>query len=791
MNGQAGLGFLVARYWQRRWGRAVMMLLGALVGVALLVAVLLVNDTVVSTYSAWSRSVAGSSQLEITALTAPGLMQDWVQVIRGRPGVAEAGAVVEQRSHLFRAEQMVEVNVRGVEPAVDQRLRPSVLLTGRFLAASDRDVTVLSESAADALSVNLGSVVELLTPDGLLALTVVGVYRPGGLGAWLRERVALVTVSGAQAAFLSGREVVTRVDVALAGGSQFNGPDEAAALQADLGSLLAGVAQVRRVDRAARELTAASRGLRMLLLLVGVLTLVAAGGLITSNGLALLAERSADANTLSALGVSRRRLRLWQGAEVGVLLVAGAVPGVLLGHLAAGGLMSQLPGTFLAPYAVPLGPARANLTELFPETVLAACAALLLAVVTTVLLRGLLARVAERLLRAGGAPLWLRLAAGAVGRHRLRASVTAAAVLLTVTGLVGIQGAFDSSRRSLMTWLDTAVTWDLLLGGGEDGRAWRLPLSRATLAGVTALPGVNEAAPERQVTVASSGRRLPVIALESGLASTQARLRVVQALDPGQTSAVSFGVIGGEGSVALSVPLAKRLKVGVGDQLPFSTQSGERTYTVTALVDDRASTVEAAYLDLSDYAAHWQDPAIDAIALRLEPGSNASDVALALAQRSRDAGVDPRLAPQVALAAGYRAELVASVTETYRLVRALSVLAVLVALLALVNNTVVASWQLRAEQVALRSLGAPLSLVNATLAAESVMSATLGVVAGIGAGTVLSWRITELMPGATASTWHLPVDAYALALLLVLGATAAAVLVAGSRVKFGPRPSTG
>lgn len=781
MDAQFGLGYLLRRFWQRRWGRSLPMLLGALFAVTVLVAVLLANGIIVGMHSAWARRVAGSAQLQVTPIGEPGLQQAWLPVIRARSGVAEAGAVVEQRSHLFLAQRTVSVTVRGVEPTVDERLRSRELVVGRLLSANDHDVTVLSESAAEELGVNLGSVVELLTPEGLLVLTVVGVYRQSGAGVTVRERVALMTVGSAQDAFLKGSRRLTRIDVAVAGEGSSVDPRAVAAVRADLSSLLAEAGRVRSASMAAAEQILASRGLRMLLLLAAGLTVIATAGLITTNGLSLLTERSADAATLQALGVSRRRLRAWLAAEAATLLVAVGLPGVLLGYLAAQALLSRLPATLLAPFGVALGGPHAASRWWIVGLVLVTAAGLLLVLLTSLLLRRLLTTLERRLLSAGKTPLWLRLSASAVGRRRLNASVSAATVLLTVAGLIGIEGALDSSRRSLTLWLDSSVTWDLLLGSGASGGTTRATLSRATLVDVQAHTAVREAAPQRQVTLASRGRSLPVIALEPRLASTQQRLEVVQALDPGQSSGAGSALSSGS-SVALSVPLARRLNVGVGDQLPFTTQNGERAYIVTALVADSATAVEAAYLDLSEYAAVWQDFAIDAITLRLHPGSDAGEVAAALAQGSHHAGIDPRLFPETASADAHRTELLASLTETYRLVRAFALLAVLIALGALINAAVVASWQGQNEDATLRALGAPRHLVVTVQAAESAASAVLGVVAGSVVGTVLSWRIVGLMTGPVAPTRSLPVDAYTLALLLVGGAALTALLLASSGV---------
>lgn len=768
MGTSRGLLLLAAGYWRRRFGRGGLMLAGITLGVALLGAVLLVNDALLRTYAGWAHGVFGWTEVEVRAVSESGMEERWVEEIAAVPGVAVAAPVLERRTYVFKDEAQVAVTVRGVEPDPESQVRPRSMVAGRALEPGDRDVTILSYAAALALDAAPGTDVELLTPEGVDVLRVVGVYRPADAGQATAERAALTTLPQAQATFAAGRALVTRVDVAVA---EAAGVDE---LRATLARLLGDEAHVRHGSHAATELARASSGLRTLLLLAGLLAVMASALLIATNVMAMVEERDADLELLHALGVARSRLRRWLAVEVGFLVAAGAGLGLPLAAPAARLLISYLPDAQLAPYAVQLAAPRLGATALLGGGGVALPAAALVTLLTVALFRPLLGRLGRGLNRRAGLPLWLRLAAAALERRRGSAAVTAAALLLTLAGVVGIFGVADSSRHSLAAWLDASVTWDLRVAAGPDAASDAARLPGSTVARVAALPGVAAVAAERRVTVASRGHGLTVIALDGRAASSGGgRLRVVQAAD---VSGSELPQLSG-GGVALSVPLAARLALRVGDTLPLTTLSGESHYTVVALVDDSASRVEAAYLDLGSYAAAWGDTSVDSITVRLTPGAEAAAVARTVSASHGRAGAKVPL--HVTLADGYRSELLAGVAAAYRGVRMVVSIAVAIALIGLLHGAMAAGWRLRRELSLLGVLGAPRGILTRAVTAQIALGAGLATGAGALLGTVSSLALSRLMAGAAAPlAWYWPVDAYlAVALLLATTGAVAAILV--------------
>lgn len=762
---------LALLYWRRHWSRAVVMLLGLLVGLSLLVGVLLVNDSLARTYAGWARGNAGWSELEVRATSDAGLRADLLDQVRAQPGVGAVAPLLESSSYLLTAEARLSVSVKGVDPEAEAAIRPFSIVAGRGLEPGDSQVTLLSYAAAVALDAGPGSDVSLITPAGVETLRVVGVYHPAGDDS-LVERVAQLPLAQAQALFAQGRNALSRIDVATTGGAL-------APVEESLRSLVGGDATLRRTAEGPVDLAGATRGLRTLLLLAGLLAVMAAGVLIVVYIRTMVAERSADLRVIRDLGVPAATVRRWLTLEVGLVVTLAAAPALMVAAPLAAAILARLPASLL-PFAANVAAPRLGASAL-PLTLLgsAVAAGAAVAVLRLLLLR-LLTFTARRLVGATGGPVWPRLA-GHFLRLRLgQAATVATAIALTTAGVIGVHGAAAANRSALADWLDGAVKWDLMVAAGPAQSGTSVTLPHAAVAQLAAMPGVEAVSAERQVAVTSRGKTVTMIALDGFGLDMGNRLSVVHSADL-SGSAMWLDLRQGQG-VALSVPLASRLELTVGDRLPLSTPAGESEFTVVALVDDASSRAEAAYIALDNYAAMWGDSGVDSIVVRLSPGAEA--VALAASVNGVNPQRPARLPLHVTLADSYRAELLAVADDTFMAARLMVLLALLIALVALLTSTMAAAWQAEPEMAGLRAMGAARPRLAGVLLCNLALTAAAGAVPGMLLGTLLSRQLGSA-PLGTAGQWSWPVDAYAsVAALLALTALLAAAYLVYSRRGF-------
>lgn len=339
------LAFLSRQYWRQRLGRALVSLGGIALGVGLMVAVVSVNQAVLRTYDGLAASIEGKSLVEVRAVASSGISSAWVREVESVAGVQAAVPVVEQRSYLFTETHQASVTLRGVDPVTEAVVRPTQRLAGRDLAAGDRDLVVLSAAAAASLGVGVGDAVSLLTTDGVVNLRVIGLEQSHEAVSPGRDRTAVMSLADAQAAFMLGREVVTRIDVLA------TEPAQLGDLRQRLNGLFGGVATIRMPADEVRDLVSASRGMRFLLLLSGAMALVAAAFLIATNLFAAVEERGRDLGVLRAVGVPGARAAAWLLFESACLGLFGSLVGAATGAGLTVGLLAELPQELLGGVA--------------------------------------------------------------------------------------------------------------------------------------------------------------------------------------------------------------------------------------------------------------------------------------------------------------------------------------------------------------------------------------------------------------------------------------------------------
>ena len=340
--------FLSLRYWRRRRVRAGATLIGVALGVALMVSVGLINDSILRTYEGLSRTLAGRAHLELRALLPAGIDERWLDVVRSQKGVAAVAPVLEQRSFLLAGTRQVPVRLRGIDPAADDAVRPQQIVAGRGLRTGDMTAMVVAQSLALALDVRVGATVDLLTPAGLASFHVVGVSTGLDPLSSPQSRVALVGLGALQGAYLEGQARVSEIDVVAQDAASVAG------LERELESLLGGVAFVARPREEARDLAAVTDGLRFMLLLAGLMALVAAAYLIANNVAAAVDDRRRDLAVVRALGMGRAQVRAWLMGETLVLATGAACWAPVRAWSRRGSWRGPCRGSSSRPYGVPL-----------------------------------------------------------------------------------------------------------------------------------------------------------------------------------------------------------------------------------------------------------------------------------------------------------------------------------------------------------------------------------------------------------------------------------------------------
>jgi putative ABC transport system permease protein len=803
-------------------------LLGVALGVAVVVAVDLANQSAGRAFERSSAALSGRTTHQVLAGPS-GLSEAWYVALRTEAGLRQAAPVVEGEARVVHAPEQA-LRVVGVDVFAEAGLRPTFGALsaaeglGAWLARPNR--AALLESDLARLGIAVGEALVLHVGGRTQELTVHAALRPASaLEAEGLRDVVLVDIATAQELFgRLGR--LDRVDLTLAD------PQAVAQVRARL------PADAQLVETEARNaaLQEMTRAFQLNLTAFSLLALVVGAFLIHNTMAFAVVQRRPLLARLRALGVSRGELFRVILLEALVIGALGTALGLLLGVALSRVLLALVGRTIndlyfllsvgevaLAPLSIVKGlllgllvTAVAALMPAREATTVSARAALdraslevgvrrrqpwVAAFGVALIVVGLaLVRLSGELLAAfagvfcimlGWAamvPLLLALAAtalapllgrlaGGLGRMAARGvsaglsrtGVAASALCVAVSAVIGVGVMVESFRHTFSLWLDATLQADVYVsvaGGGS--------LGAAQVAALRAAPGVLASSSARAVNVPVDG--------------AQARLRV---FDLDADAARSFRLLAGhhrdawgafragEG-VFVTEPWGWHRGVGVGDTLALATAAGERRLRVLAVVQDYSSSAGAVVMHRSLYAQLWDDPVIDSVGLVFAPEV---DVRARIEQLRAVLAADPPL--RFLSSRDIRRLSLEVFEQTFTITQVLRLLAMLVAVVGVLSALLALALERARELAVLRALGL---LPGELWALVTLQNTLIGALAGLLAvplGLVLAAVLT-LVINQRAFGWTmeltLPLPVLAQAWLLAVLASLLAGLYPGWRM---------
>jgi putative ABC transport system permease protein len=346
------LRLLPVRNLRRRPLRSLLTVLGATSGVALFVAIEIINASTLGYFADGVRAMAGGAALTASAGEAgfPSAERDRLLMV---PGVREAVPTVETVGLVLRADSLLSqapdpLGVIGVDPRLESLVRSHRIEQAppgaAGLQALDRADTVLLPAgfAADH-EIVVGDSIEMATADGIVRLDVVGTLAAGASVAG----VAVMGLPTAQRLFgFEGR--LTRLDIVAQDGQDVDG------LAASLRQRLGPGFTVENSRAREAGLARIVHGYQALLRFLGAVAALA-GTLVLGATIGVsVREQTPSIGILRALGASRARVVSLVVAEATLLGAIAAVLGVLAGRLGAVLLVGAVTRTMAHQYMMPI-----------------------------------------------------------------------------------------------------------------------------------------------------------------------------------------------------------------------------------------------------------------------------------------------------------------------------------------------------------------------------------------------------------------------------------------------------
>lgn len=773
-----------ARLWlastRRRPWRIVLTTAVFAVGIALFVAVQILQQAAGGSFTRTLMALAGKAELVVTA-DAGELPADLLRPIAEAEGVGLALPRVVRSTQMRDARGAQALTCVGVDWAKESLARSTRVLAGELLGSDanvlfEPDAVVVTRSLARERGLTLGDALELMTTSGWKTYVIRAWIEPVGVARAYGGRIALVELTEAQRSF--GRpNAFDRIDLMIDPAGERD--DVCARVQAIVGG-------GRNVGLHAARGRAAQGALATYRVTLALFALLALGVALVALAASMqfgVALRTRELATLSALGAAPADLRWVVYSEALAIALVAAVLGVALGWGVAGTIASSVESSILVqlgePVALDVGfvPVWLLWATLIGACVLACCVSVPAARRAATLAPAALWRTYDRRVQ----PISLRAAAlglVALGLVCLSAqqhlsfeqpAVRALNVVLALVATIMLAplGGVLAARVALLAWgRNNAI--GLLIGrglqrDGGDARAFMrvvavglgtslvLATLRTSLAQTLgdALSGELTAPIVIGHGVELNGQQsliapdvVELVKSDSGVVRVVAERRRAVRFGSDLVQVIGRDDLARAAGLTVSRRLARSYDLELGQSIELGVADGVRSFAIGALRDMPLEREPALELALADYREHWSDDRIGRLLVFLDRGADPAVV------RDRlQTALGERFTQPVFLASELYAAVLDSVDQGFAFTRAIERGVLLLAALAAVLITALVFVRRAAEVGTLRRIGMSRRATRARAALE------FGV---LGTGTSLVALAVSLVVAFAWTTWTLP-----------------------------------
>jgi putative ABC transport system permease protein len=776
---------LVLRPILREKTRTALTVLGIAVGVAVVVAIQLANQSALRAFRESVDAIAGRANYQIVPDIDPldekvllSLRPLWNAGARFAPVIDVEGLMNERTPiRLLAVDLLSDLHFRDYQYAKIETGRKTDEL-GDFFALFREDAVVLPAPFAREHGLTVGSRVSLNIGGRRAQLVVRGLLEAKGPATAFNGSIAVCDISVAQRAFgMEGK--LSRIDLMLPEGTKV--------------SLPPGV-RMERPTRRNERVEKMLQAFRVNLFALAGVALLVGMFLVYNTVLISILRRRKDVGVLKTVGTAPRQIFgafLLEGLLFGLI---GSALGIVLGKLMASGILRSVGRTINAlyvssqPEAVTLTPAVIAL-GVAVGTVLSLVSALQPAleasrVRPTAMIRpGLQQRIAHprllvflavtcfvaaalvsRLPAVGGiavagyvavtlvvagfsllapaivrgtsvvfAPVMERafgivgkLAAASLPGSLRRTSVASAALSVATGMMVAVALMVGSFRETVRIWVDQTVSSDLWLRpskGLSNAQVAVFPPEITEAVRSIGLVDAIDRARAREVDYGDT-----IITIGSGDFDVAASRSTLPMVAPSSEREALLNAIRRNG-VVVSEPFALRFEKKVGDTFEFAG----RRFPITGIYRDYSNDRGVVVMHRPLYVAAFGDDRINTIVVYLKPG-----VKMETARRELESRL-ARFNAFVVTNGEVKAEVMRIFDQTFMITYALLGVAIVVAVLGIVNTLAALILERSRELALLRVSGLSTGELRTMIVLESTLLGVASTAAGLVMGYALSW----------------------------------------------------
>ncbi|OQW62998.1 MAG: hypothetical protein BVN29_17565 [Nitrospira sp. ST-bin5] len=362
-------------------------------------------------------------------------------------------------------------------------------------------------------------------------------------------------------------------------------------------------------------------------------------------------------------------------------------------------------------------------------------------------------------------------------RNPGRNSVTVSALMVGLAIMIGVLIMVRSFRHTVELWINETVIADIVVApstwlreANSGSGAKSLPPGWQTV--LAAIPGVAEVDTYRDVRVEVKGQRVAIVSRDLRLHARRSQYLVREG---NSTDLLNQAV--DSGGIIVSEVLANRLGVREGHSLEIMTPQGARSFPVVAVFYDYATDGGKLVMDRGLYQSLWQDTLVTVFPLYLQPGASTEQVRQAIDGALQQAQ-DRTLPPLIISNGELRKEILDIFDRTFLLTYVLEAIAVIIAMLGIVNTLVTSVLERRREFATLRAIGGSEGQIRQLVLWEAAYLGVVGIALGLVGGGLLSLLLIKVI-NKQSFGWTIQMILPFGALAQAVGLAAAATLVAG------------
>jgi putative ABC transport system permease protein len=305
---------------------------GIVLGVAVIIAIAIVNRSLTTSFQSTIDQIAGKAVLQI-ANGESGIAESLFPVIRDTPGVADAVPAVEGFAPVAGAPGE-RIFVYGVDLLTDFAIRDHQFAAAQFGFEqaldfiAQPDSIAITEALSRRLNLPMGASIELLTSEGKRSYTVRALLKEQGSARVFGGSFALMDLPVAQRTF--GKQgKLDLVDLTIEEGERIE------AVQGRLRGRLGGAGDVERPRKRGEQIELLLTSFRVGLFFVSLIALFVGFFLIYNTMAVSVTQRRREIGALRCLGMKRGEVLRLMISEALFISMAGSIAGAFFGWLLA------------------------------------------------------------------------------------------------------------------------------------------------------------------------------------------------------------------------------------------------------------------------------------------------------------------------------------------------------------------------------------------------------------------------------------------------------------------------